>query len=158
MRSLGGGSDGVTYFEVLATASIIMILASAIMPLAEVSVKRQKEIELRRALRVLRTAIDQYKEHVDAGLIGGTDRRLGAEGYPPELEVLVEGVSRVGAVDEKLKFLRRIPFDPMTRSQEWGLRCYQDEPDSRSWCGDNVYDVYSTSRATALDGTKYEDW
>jgi general secretion pathway protein G len=135
-----------------------MILASAIMPLAKVSVQRQREIELRRSLRILRTAIDRYKEHVDAGLIGGTDVRLGSEGYPPELEALVEGVSQVGQVDRKLKFLRRIPRDPIAQSDEWGLRCYQDRPDSRTWCGQNVFDVYSKSEGTALDGTKYKDW
>ena len=149
---------GVTYFEVLATATIITILASAILPLAKVSVRRQQEIELRRELRVIRTAIDRYKEHVDAGLIGGTDVKLGSEGYPPELEALVEGVSQVGQVDRKLKFLRRIPTDPLTRSTEWGLRCYQDDPDSTSWCGSNVYDVYSKHRGTALNGTKYAEW
>ena len=149
---------GVTYFEMVATATIVMVLASAIMPVAKVSIKRRKEIELRRHLRVLRTAIDQYKAAVDAGQIGGTDVKLGSEGYPPELETLVEGVSQVGQIDRKLKFLRRIPRDPMAASDEWGLRCYQDDPDSFSWCGENVYDVRSTSEATALDGTKYKDW
>ena len=149
---------GITYFEVLATASIIAILASAVMPLAKVSVKRQREVELRRSLRVLRTAIDKYKEHVDAGLIGGTDVELGSEGYPESLDVLVEGVSQVGELDKKLKFLRRIEIDPVTGSAEWQLRCYQDRPDSTSWCGRNVYDVRSASKARALDGTRYEDW
>ena len=149
---------GVTYLELLATAAILMILASAILPLSRVAHQRQEEIELRRALRTMRRAIDQYKAAVDQGLIGGTDVKLGSEGYPEDLNVLVEGVSQVGAVDRKLKFLRRIPIDPMTGDAEWGKRCYQDKPDSTSWCGDNVWDVYSKSEAEGLDGTAYNTW
>ena len=153
------GQRGFTYLELVATTAILMILASAIMPMARVARKRQREIELRRELRILRTAIDDYKKMVDAGRIGGTDVKLGSEGYPPTLEILVEGVKAVGSVEEKkLKFLRRIPVDPMSQSAEWGLRCYQDDPDSDSWCGSNVYDVYSKSQGEALDGTKYSDW
>jgi general secretion pathway protein G len=92
------------------------------------------------------------------GLIGGIDVQLGSEGYPEELEILVEGVDQVGAQGKKLKFMRRIPFDPMTRSTDWGMRSYQDRPDSTFWGGQNVYDVYSKSNGTALDGTKYKDW
>ena len=149
---------GVTYLELVATAAIMMILASAILPLGRVAHRRQKELELRRALREVRTAIDRYKLAVDQGLIGGTDVNLGSEGYPPDLETLVAGVNRVGAVQRKLKFLRRIPVDPMTGSGEWRMRCYQDEPDSTSWCGDNVWDVYSRNTAKALDGTTYDTW
>jgi general secretion pathway protein G len=151
---------GFTYLELVATAGILMILASAIMPMARVTRKRQKELELRRELRVLRTAIDEYKKNTEpGGRIGGTDVKLGSEGYPPTLEVLVEGVNQVGRVDGvKLKFLRRIPIDPMTNSTEWGMRCYQDEPDTDSWCGSNVWDVYTKSQGVALDGTKYRDW
>jgi general secretion pathway protein G len=148
----------VTYLELLATAAILLILASAILPLGRVAQRRHDEIELRRALRVMRRAIDQYKAAVDQGLIGGTDVQLGSEGYPEDLDKLVEGVNRVGAVEGKMKFLRRIPVDPMTGEAEWGKRCYQDEPDSTSWCGDNVWDVYSTSEGTALDETEYKDW
>jgi general secretion pathway protein G len=148
----------VTYLELLATAAILLILASAILPLGRVAQRRNDEIELRRALRVMRRAIDQYKAAVDQGLIGGTDVQLGSEGYPEDLDKLVEGVNRVGAVEGKMKFLRRIPVDPMTGEAEWGKRCYQDEPDSTSWCGDNVWDVYTTSEATALDGTEYSTW
>jgi general secretion pathway protein G len=152
--------NGFTYLELVATTAILMILASAIMPMARVTRKRQKEIELRRELRVLRTAIDDYKKMVDAGRIGGTEVKLGSEGYPPTLEVLVEGVNAVGQADNrrKLKFLRRIPVDPMTATTEWGLRCYQDDSDADSWCGSNVYDVYTKSQGVALDGTKYSDW
>lgn len=149
---------GYTYLELVATAGILLILASAILPMARVTVKRQREIELRRDLRELRSAIDRYKAAVDAGQIGGTDVKLGSEGYPPDLETLVKGVNQVGRVDHKLKFLRRIPVDPLTREAKWGMRCYQDEPDDTSWCGQNVYDVYSQSEGTALDGTKYKEW
>ena len=151
-------AEGVTYLELLATAAILMVLASAILPLGRVAQRRNDEIELRRALRTMRRAVDQYKGAVDQGLIGGTDVELGSEGYPEDLEILVKGVKQVGAVDRKMKFLRRIPIDPMTGEAEWGKRCYQDEPDDTSWCGDNVYDVYSTSRAKALDGTEYRNW
>jgi general secretion pathway protein G len=151
-------SRGVTYLELVATATILMILASAILPMGKVAVRRQREIELRRELRKVRQAIDLYKQAVDQGQIGGTDVKLGSEGYPPDLETLVKGVNRVGAIDRKLKFLRRIPVDPMTGTEEWGMRCYQDDPDSTSWCGENVWDVYSKSTAKGLDGTTYNNW
>lgn len=149
---------GFTYLELIATATILMILASAILPTAKVMRTRNKEIELRRELRTLRNAIDRYKLAVDQGKIGGSDVKLGSEGYPPELETLVEGVSQVGRLDFKLKFLRRVPIDPMTGKAEWAMRCYQDDADDESWCGENVYDVHSTSTGTALDGSKYNEW
>jgi general secretion pathway protein G len=152
------GADGFTYIELIIATMILAVLAAAIIPVAEVTSKRSKEAELRAALRTMRTAIDEYKRAVDLGLIGGTDVELGSEGYPEELEVLVEGVSQVGTAGKKLKFLRRIPLDPMTGNAEWGMRSYQDEPDARIWGGQNVYDVYSKSNGTALDGTKYRDW
>lgn len=150
--------EGFTYIELIVASMILAVLAAAIIPVAEVSSKRAKEAELRSALRTIRTAIDEYKRATDLGLIGGTDVQLGSEGYPKELEVLVEGVTQVGTPGTKLKFLRRIPVDPMTNSTEWGLRSYQDEPDSSFWGGQNVYDVYTKSTGTALDGTKYSDW
>jgi general secretion pathway protein G len=149
---------GFTYLEMVATAGILAILASAVLPMAKVTRTREKEIELRRQLRILRTAIDSYQKATKEGRIGGTDVRLGSEGYPPDLETLVDGVNEVGKVDVKLKFLRRIPMDPMTHKAEWGVRCYQDDPDETSWCGQNVWDVYSLSQAKALDGTRYRDW
>ena len=152
------GSRGVTYLELVAVATILMILASAILPLGKVTVQRERELELRRALREMRRAIDSYKGAVEAGQIGGTEVKVGSEGYPPDLDTLVKGVQRVGAVERKLKFMRRIPVDPMTSGTEWGLRCYQDDPDSTSWCGENVYDVYTKSQAKALDGTTYNTW
>lgn len=150
---------GFTYLEMIATAGILAILASAILPLAKVTRTREKEIELRRALRTLRTAIDEYQDlAANKHQIGGTDVRLGSEGYPPDLDTLVEGVNLVGRIDFKKKFLRRVPIDPMTGKAEWGMRCYQDEPDSTSWCGQNVWDVYSLSQGKALDGSNYHDW
>jgi general secretion pathway protein G len=149
---------GFTYFELLATVIILMILASAILPTAKVLRKRQKEIELHRSLRIVRTALDGYHDAVRQGRIGGTDVKVGSEGYPPDLDVLVKGVSQVGKIDVKLKFLRRVPVDPMTGKAEWGKRCYQDEPDDTTWCGENVWDVYSQSQGVALDGSKYKEW
>ncbi len=151
---------GVTYLELVAVATIVTILAAAVLPVGKVAVKRQRELELRRALREIRAAIDRHRLAVEQGQIGGTEVKVGNEGCPEELETLVKGVTRVGAsADRKLKFLRRIPLDPMTGTAEWGLRCYQDDPDSTSWCGDNVYDVYSKSTARALDGkTTYNTW
>ena len=137
---------------------VLVIALAAVIPVAEVTSKRAKEIELRRNLRMIRNAIDGYKRAVDMGLIGGPDVELGSEGYPKDLETLVEGVEQVGALDKKLRFLRRIPIDPMTRSTDWGMRSYQDRPDSNYWGGQNVYDVYTKSDGTALDGTKYKDW
>jgi len=154
-----GTVGGYSFIELLVVTTIILVLAAAVMPLARVGMQRQREIELRRALREIRTAIDKYKDAVDTGQIGGTDNQLGSEGYPAKLETLVEGVTAVGnAAGRKLKFLRRIPVDPMTKGTEWGMRAYQDDPDSRSWGGKNVYDVYTKSEGTALDGTKYRDW
>lgn len=149
---------GYSFIELIAVAGILMVLASVAMPLARVSQTRRKEIELRRALREMRTALDRYQEAVAQGQIGGTDVKLGSEGYPPSLDVLVEGVGQVGRVDRKLKFLRRIPFDPFTGKTEWGLRCYQDDADETSWCGQNVFDVHSLAPGKALDGSEYKLW
>jgi len=153
------GESGYSLIELLAVTVVLLVLASAVMPLAKVTVQRAREAELRRSLREMRTAIDRYKDAADLQQIAATDLKAGAEGYPPTLEVLVEGVRANGdASGRKLKFLRRIPIDPMTRSQEWGQRSYQDDADSTSWGGQNVYDVHTTSGGVALDGTKYVDW
>src|SRR5262245_49240300 len=150
---------GFTFIELLIVSTILMIIATAVLPLAKVTSQRTKEAELRRSLREMRTAIDKFKDAVDAGLIPATEIRTGSEGYPPDLETLVEGVSVANdASGRKLKFLRRIPIDPMTNSTDWGQRSYQDRPDSSSWGGQNVYDVYTKAQGTALDGTKYRDW
>ncbi|MDA1092730.1 MAG: type II secretion system protein [Acidobacteria bacterium] len=152
-------APGFSFVELLVVSTMLAILASAVLPLTKVTMQRQREAELRRGLRDLRTAIDRYKDAVALQQIGGTNVEAGSEGYPPDLETLVEGVERMNdASGTKLKFLRRIPYDPMTRGTEWGLRAYQDDSDSTTWSGDNVYDVYSTSRSTALDGTKYNEW
>ena len=152
-------AGGFTFIELLVVTTILLILASAVMPLARVTVQRQREMELRRYLREMRTAIDKFKDAADAGAIGAFDLKTGSEGYPPDLDTLVEGVSVVNDQSGmKLKFLRRVPIDPMTNSADWGLRSYQDRPDATSWGGQNVFDVYTKSTGTALDGTKYKDW
>jgi general secretion pathway protein G len=153
------GQGGYTFVELLVVSTIILILASAVMPLARVTATRQREAELRRALREMRTAIDKHKDAADQMVIGPLEIKLGSEGYPADLETLVEGVTPANdATGRKLKFLRKIPVDPMTHSSEWGLRSYQDKPDSTRWGGQNVFDVYTTYDGIALDGTKYKDW
>jgi general secretion pathway protein G len=152
-------ADGYSFIELLVVTTIVLILASAVQPLAKVTIQRQKESELRRALRDMRDAIDKFKDAADQGMIPSTELKAGSEGYPPDLETLVEGVSVANdASGRKLKFLRRVPLDPMTGEAEWGLRAYQDKPDTTSWGGQNVFDVRSLSNATALDGSKYKDW
>jgi len=153
------GQRGYTFIELLVVSAIVMLLASAIMPLARVTATRQREAELRRALREMRTAIDRYKDAADAQQIASLEIKVGSEGYPADLQVLVDGVAvQNDATGRKLKFLRRVPIDPMTHSTDWGKRSYQDNPDATRWGGQNVFDVYSQFEGTALDGTKYRDW
>jgi len=155
----GAGEAGYSLIELLAVTVVLLVLASAVMPLAKVTIQRAREAELRRSLREIRTAIDRFKDAADLQQIAAQDLKAGAEGYPPTLEILVEGVRAAGdASGRKLKFLRRIPIDPLTRSQEWGMRSYQDDSDSTSWGGQNVYDVYSKAEGVGLDGTKYRTW
>ena len=152
-------SRGFTFIELMVVTAIVMILAAAVAPMAQVMAQRQREAELHLALREMRTALDKFKDAVDNQQIPSTELDPESEGYPKNLEMLVNGVSAANdASGRKLKFLRRIPIDPMTRSTEWGKRSYQDRPDSTTWGGQNVYQVYSTSEGTALDGTKYKDW
>jgi len=152
---------GFTLTEMLVTLTILAILAVAVMPLAKTAIKREKEIELKRNLRIIREAIDAYKRLADEKKITVEQE---TEGYPPDLETLVKGVEVKEEKEGKksatkiVKFLRRIPLDPMTNSYDWGMRSYQDKPDSEIWGEENVYDVYTKSKATALDGTKYKDW
>jgi len=146
---------GFTLLELMMSVMIISILVGLAVPLARNSIKREKEVELRVALREMRTAIDKYKDAADRGFIMV---KVDTEGYPEKLQDLVDGVQMVGAVDKKLKFLRRIPKDPMTNSTEWGQRSYQDDPKATSWGGQNVFDVYTKSDGTAFDGTKYNEW
>ena len=150
-----GLAPGFTMVELAVVCAMIAILAAMAVPVARYSLRRQKELELRHELRMMRDAIDKYKQLSDSGLI---PLEVSGEGYPPDLETMVKGVELVGQLKKKQKFLRRIPIDPMTGKNEWGLRSYQDEPDSFAWGGQNVYDVYSTSESKALDGTHYKDW
>lgn len=147
--------SGLTLLELIIASAILLILASAALPVIRFTIVRDKETELRRDLREMRNAIDQYKDAADLNLVRV---QLGSEGYPPDLETLVKGVDYGGGNLQKKRFLRRIPVDPMTGRAEWGLRSVQDDPDTTSWGGSNVFDVRSTSSATALDGTKYSDW
>jgi general secretion pathway protein G len=154
-----GDASGYTFIELVVVAGIIMILAMAAMPLARVSAQRQREVELRAALREMRTAIDKFKDAADTQQIASLEIKAGSEGYPADLETLVEGIAAANdATGRKLKFLRRIPIDPMTKKAEWALRSYQDDPDTTHWGGQNVFDVRTTFDGTALDGTKYRDW
>ena len=145
----------MTLLELIIACSILLILSSAALPVVKYTIMRQKEAELHRDLREMRDAIDRYKDAADRTQIRV---ELGSEGYPPDLETLVNGVQLGAGSDRKIRFLRKIPVDPMTGRAEWGLRAVQDDPDSRSWGGSNVFDVYSKSTGTAMDGTKYSDW
>jgi len=146
---------GFTLAELVTVAAIMAVLALVSLPVAKFTAKRSKEADLRQGLREMRYAIDEYKRYSDAGLIPVD---LGTEGYPKKLDVLVEGVDLVGQVNKKLKLLRRIPIDPMTGKDEWGLRSYQDAFDATSWGGEDVYDVYSLSRGVGLNGVPYRKW
>ncbi|MGH9522562.1 MAG: type II secretion system protein [Terriglobales bacterium] len=143
---------GLTLIELIVAITILIILTGAAIPIARVRVRREKEHDLHQALWQMRDAIDRYKDAADRGAF---QIKLGTDGYPPDLDTLVQGVDVGG---KKVRFLRSIPVDPMTGKAEWGKRCNSDEPDSTSWCGDNVFDVFSQSTGTALDGTKYSDW
>lgn len=148
---------GFTLLELIIATTILLILSSAALPIARVTIMRQREAELRRDLREMRNAIDRYKDFADRNLIRV---EVGSEGYPPDLDTLVKGVpvGGAGAGGKNVRFLRRIPVDPMTGRAEWGLRSVQDDFDSKNWGGKNVFDVYSQSDAQAMDGTKYSDW
>jgi general secretion pathway protein G len=185
---------GLTLIELILACSILLILSSAAVPLAQMTIRRQKESELRRDLREMRTAIDRYKDAADKNQIR---TEVGSQGYPPDLQTLVDGVTvsaagnpggisastlagasgtsqfgsvgtagslagqagqALSATPSKVRFLRKIPVDPMSGKAEWGLRAVQDDPDSDSWGGSNVFDVYSQSTGTSVDGTKYSDW
>jgi len=152
IRAQKPGERGLTLVELIVTIAILAILASAAVPLRMLDVKRQKERELRRDLWEMRDAIDKYKDAADKGAI---QTKVDSQNYPPDLQTLVDGVDIQG---KKVKFLRRIPIDPMTGKAEWGMRSMQDDPNSDSFGGQSVFDVYTKSTDTALDGTKYSTW
>ena len=152
---VAAGRTGYSLIEMVVVVAVLAILAAVALPVSRYTSKRLKEAELEQQLRTLRNAIDEYKRYSDAGLI---PVELGTDGYPSELETLTEGIDIVGQVNLKKKFLRRIPVDPMTGEAEWGLRSYQDEPDSTSWGGEDVYDVYSLSEGMGLNGVPYSQW
>jgi general secretion pathway protein G len=144
--------SGMTLVELVVAIAIMAILATGVLPISRTVVKREREKELRAALWQMRDAVDRYKDYADRGAF---QIKLGSEGYPPDLDELVKGVDING---KKIRFLRHIPTDPMTHTKEWGMRSMQDDPSSESWGGQGVFDVYSKSQGTALDGTKYADW
>lgn len=147
-----GHEAGLTLVELIIVVAMLSILATAALPIARLEVKRRKEQELHRDLWEMRAAIDAYKDAADKG---GMQTKADSNNYPPDLQTLVDGVD---IQDHHVRFLRAIPVDPMTNSTDWGLRSNQDEPDSTTWGGQNVYDVYTKSDGTALDGTKYNTW
>jgi general secretion pathway protein G len=146
---------GMTLIELILASAILLILSSAAMPIVRYTLVHKKEALLHYDLRQMRDAIDRYKDLADRNLIRV---EVGSEGYPPDLETLVKGVQLGAGNDRKIRFLRSIPKDPITGQPEWGLRSVQDDPDSTSWGGKNVFDVYSKSQGTASDGTRYVDW
>jgi len=146
---------GMTLLELIIACSILMVLSSMALPVFRYTVIRQKETELHYDLRSMRDAVDRYKDLADQHKFR---TEVGSENYPPDLETLVKGVQLGAGDDKRLRFLRKIPVDPMTGRPDWGLRSISDDPDSTSWGGKNVFDVYSKSSGTALDGTKYSDW
>lgn len=154
-RRAARAATGYTLVELVITATLLVTLAAVALPTGKYTIRRGKEIELRSSLRQLRNAIDEYKRYCDAELL---PKELGADCYPSELEVLVEGVEIVGLIDKEVRFLRKIPRDPMTGEHEWGLRSFQDEWDSTSWGGENVFDVYSLSEGVGLNRIPYREW
>jgi len=155
--------SGLTFIEVMIVVAIIMVLSAIVLPVAKFSVKREREMELRRNLRMIRDAIDAYHEAAaptTAGVAPKIQTKFGTDGWPATLEALVEGETLIGdAKGRKIRFLRRLPLDPITNSYEWGLRSTQDEPDSKSWGGENVWDIYCKAHVLSLDGvTYYDEW
>jgi len=144
---------GMTLLELIIACTLLLILASAAEPMIRITIVRSREAELHRSLREIRNAIDRYKDMADTMAF---QVELTSNGYPPDLDTLVKGVTIAG--NKHVRFLRRIPVDPMTGKREWGMRSIQDDPDSNSWGGSNVFDVFSKSQGTALDGSKYSEW
>lgn len=151
----GASQSGMTLLELVIACGILLVLSTVAIPLTRVVVISRKEHALRADLREMRDAIDRYKDDSDKNLI---QVQAGTEGYPPDLQTLVDGVQLTGAKDQKVRYLRQIPTDPFTGNTDWGLRSVQDDSDSTQWGGQDVFDVYSLATGTALDGTKYSDW
>jgi general secretion pathway protein G len=154
-RNAQGRSAGLTLVELVLACAILMILATTALPLARVTIIRHRETMLRYDLEQLRDAIDRYKDAADQNKI---QVQAGTEGYPPDLDTLVNGVPLNGVQDKRIHFLRKVPVDPMTGKTDWGMRSVQDDPTATEWGGTDVFDVFSRSTGTALDGTKYSDW
>lgn len=149
---------GLTLIEMIVAFTILLLLTTMALPLARFKVKREKERELRRSLLELRNAIDKYKDACDYQQLAPTSQKPDADCYPESLDILVEGVKASGSVDKKIKFLRRIPKDPFTGQREWGIRSTRDDPQSTSWGGQNVFDIYTKTYEKAGDGTAYAEW
>jgi general secretion pathway protein G len=159
MRFIRRSAGGYSFVELIVATFIISILASAALPLARVSMRRQKEMDTHRYLREMRTAIDKFKDLADRGQIAVQEIAFGGDNYPKDLQQLVNGVVYANdATGVRHPFLRRIPIDPLTGAADWGLRSYQDKPDTTSWGGQSVFDVYTKAPGKGLDGTKYRDW
>jgi general secretion pathway protein G len=148
-------SAGMTLLELIVACGILVTMAGMAVPMARVTIKRQREAVLRYDLREMRDAIDRYKDAADHNLIRV---EVGTEGYPPDLQTLVDGIQLAGAPDRHVRFLRSIPVDPMTGTKDWGMRSVQDDADADSWGGQDVFDVFTRSQGVALDGTNYKDW
>jgi general secretion pathway protein G len=154
-RTRNSAEAGMTLLELIIACSILILLSSAATPVVRFTIVHKREAELHYDLRQMRDAIDRYKDLADRNLIRV---EVGSEGYPPDLETLVKGVQLGAGNDRKIRFLRRVPKDPMTGNTDWGLRSVQDDPDSTSWGGKNIFDVYTKSQGTGSDGTRYFDW
>ncbi len=153
-----GKQSGFSLAELVVVCAVLTSLSAAAFPIAKFTAKRHKEIELRYSLRLIRNAIDEYKRYSEAGLLE-LQQCLGCDGYPEEIEMLTEAQTLTGQAPDTIKrFMRRIPIDPMTGEAEWGLRSYKDDPDDSSWGGENVYDVFSLSDGTGMNGIPYEEW
>jgi len=160
MRGFGArSSSGFTFLELLVVTAIIMVLAMGALPMVRVSIRRQRETDYRYTLKIVRAAIDKFKDNCDARVLAQTEMVFGADCYPTSFEQLVEGALLANdSTGKRMKFLRKIPIDPITGTTDWGKRAFQDPPDAKVWGGQSLYDIYTKSEAKALNGTKYKDW
>jgi general secretion pathway protein G len=160
MRGFGArSSSGFTFLELLVVTAIIMVLAMGALPMVRVSIRRQRESDYRYTLKTVRAAIDKFKDNCQANVLAQSENISGADCYPTSLEHLVEGaLLNNDATGKRMKFLRKIPIDPITGTTDWGKRSFQDPPDAKVWGGQSIYDIYTKSEGKALNGTKYKDW